>query len=48
MTYVFAAYTIIWSFLFAYLVTLGRRQTNMAKELDVLAEQVQIIASNKK
>ncbi len=48
MKYVFAAYTIIWIFLFVYLLTLGKRQTNMAKELDVLTEQVQIIAANKK
>ena len=41
MGYVFAAYTIIWILMFVYLLSLGKRQANLAKELDVISEQLQ-------
>ena len=36
MTYVWAAYTLIWIFIFGYSLFLGRRQNQIEKELDVL------------
>lgn len=41
LTYLFAAYMIIWVLIFAYNLSLGKRQKNMAKELDLLLEQLE-------
>lgn len=47
MGYVFSAYIIIWILIFFYTVTLGRRQSDIAKELDVISEQLQMLESKK-
>ncbi len=41
LTYLFAAYMIIWVLIFVYNLSLGKRQKNMAKELDLLLEQLE-------
>lgn len=38
MTYLFAAYAIIWLMLAGYMFTLGKRQTQIAKQLRFLQE----------
>jgi CcmD family protein len=41
MTYLFAAYTVIWVLLFGYLVSLGKRQNKLAEELEILKRSLQ-------
>ncbi|WP_084019429.1 CcmD family protein [Desulfuribacillus alkaliarsenatis] len=48
MTYLFAAYTITWVLIFLYTLSLGKRQSDIAKELDVISEQLQLIEEGKK
>lgn len=38
MTYLFAAYSIIWLLLAGYMFTLGKRQSDIAKQLKFLQE----------
>ena len=38
MGYLFAAYTIIWLLLGGYILTLGRRQRDLQKQIDMLEE----------
>lgn len=38
MTYLFAAYSIIWLLLAGYMFSLGKRQTQIAKQLKFLQE----------
>ena len=39
MTYLFAAYSVIWTGLFIYLVTLARRQSKLTEELQALKKK---------
>ena len=48
MGYLFAAYTIIWALIFIYVITLSKRQADIAKELDIVSEQLQMLEGNKK
>lgn len=36
MEYLFWAYTVIWILIFSYTLYLGKRQTNILKELELL------------
>ncbi|WP_083248263.1 CcmD family protein [Desulfuribacillus stibiiarsenatis] len=47
LNYLFAAYFIIWTMIFFYTLSLGRRQSQLAKELDVISEQLQSLESKK-
>ncbi|MGC5324727.1 CcmD family protein [Brevibacillus sp. SYSU BS000544] len=38
MGYLFAAYTIIWLLLGGYILTLGKRQRDLQKQIDMLEE----------
>ncbi len=38
MTYLFAAYSIIWLLLAGYMFTLGKRQSDIAKQLKFLQD----------
>jgi CcmD family protein len=46
--YLFAAYIIIWGLIFAYTLSLGKRQSSLAKEIDIISEQIQSMESNNK
>jgi CcmD family protein len=38
MTYLFMAYSVIWTLIAGYVVVLGRRQKDLKKELQLLEE----------
>jgi CcmD family protein len=40
MTYLFAAYSIIWAGVFIYVFILSRRERNMRKEISILKEEL--------
>lgn len=40
MEYLFAAYTIIWVMLFGYTISIGKRQSSIAQEIDLIKEQL--------
>ncbi|MBI2909350.1 MAG: CcmD family protein [Chloroflexi bacterium] len=38
LVYVFVAYTVIWAAVFAYLITIGRAQADLRRQIDSLKE----------
>ncbi|MFO1444233.1 CcmD family protein [Bacillus sp. Bva_UNVM-123] len=38
MTYLFAAYTVIWGLLAGYIFVLGKRQKDLKKEIQILED----------
>lgn len=41
MTYLFAAYTIIWLIIFAYTLLMGRREKQLAEDLRMLQKAME-------
>ncbi len=41
MSYLFAAYTVIWVLLFAYLVRLSRKQNEIEREIETLRKSLE-------